>query len=236
MDIEPISRDIQRQRDMLWMWRRMHRVLVSTQPSYGLSHTYYTPPHTATTKHPSPTFHHYIALLHKMWLKAFTWLSCWYPGGWCVLYSFAGLHCWVLEKLVNFDKTITHITIKHNIWFDNANHQVHTLQLILSFRRQTNNGLLEGDNMWWEMRGTTWCKYIVVTCNCSVGICPVVVGLNLCLLFICSSFSWFKCGPSCLPVVSLPSSTVIHLDCLHSTHSSCCSASSLSIWKGRKEK
>jgi len=131
---------------MLWMWRRMHGALFSTQPSYSLSHTHHASPHTATTKHPSPVFHRYIALLHKMRLKIFA-LTLLLVSWWLVRSSFVRSFALLSpRKFVDFDETITHITIEHDVRFDNANDRVRTLRLVLSFRRQTNDGPLEGGN------------------------------------------------------------------------------------------
>ena len=66
---------------------------------------------------------------------------------WLVRSSFVRLFALLSpRKFVDFDETITHITIEHDVRFDNANDRVRTLRLVLSFRRQTNDGPLEGGN------------------------------------------------------------------------------------------
>ena len=52
--------------------------------------THHAPPHTATAKHPSPAFHRYIALRHKMQLKVFA-LTLLLVSWWLVRSSFVRL-------------------------------------------------------------------------------------------------------------------------------------------------
>ena len=49
------------------------------------------------------------------------------------------------KKLVNFDDTTTHFTIKH-VWFNNRNHRAGTLRFVLTFRTHADNEQAAGDD------------------------------------------------------------------------------------------